>query len=190
MHIKFLYSSLAGIALTMFAQTLQAVPITGNIGFSGTAQLNTTTVQTATEVVSWFPTVVNAESGSFSSVAIGSDVLLASPWLFNSGPLNNFWRVGGFTFDLLSSTISLRQGLFLDVSLIGTVTGNGFTDSPFTGTFQVGDPSANGDTTFTERLSFTNAAVPDGGSTLIMLGLTGLAMALVKRHLRFREMAV
>jgi hypothetical protein len=185
MKIPVLCSGLAGIVLTMSNQTLYAVPITGNIGFSGAAQLNTKSVHTATKVTSWLPTIVNADSGSFTSVAIGSGVTLASSWFFNSGPVSDFWSVGGFTFDLLSSSIASQQGLFLDVSMAGTVSGNGFTASPFTGTFQVADPSADGNVTFTERLSFANVAatVPDGGSTLMMLGLAGLAMTVAKRYL-------
>ena len=183
MKLKTLSITLACIVTAMFHQTAQAVPITGNIGFSGSAQLDSTSVQTATKVVSWNKNTVDSESGSFSSVPIGSAVLLASPWMFNSGTLNNFWTVGGFTFNLISSSV-FSQNSFLNVNLIGTISGNGFDVSPFTGTFQVANPSANGMTTFTERLSFANVGVPDGGSTMIMLGLAALTMGLVKRYAR------
>jgi hypothetical protein len=190
MKVKILSLTL-GAAFALAHQTVHATEITGNIGFSGSAQLNSTSVATATEVVSWLPTIVNSESGDFSGITIGSAVALAAPWLFNSGPLNNFWSVGGFTFNLTSSSI-FSQNSFLNVNLVGTITGNGFTASPFTGTFQVANPSANGQTTFTERLSFVNATtgVPDGGSTVMMLGLSALGMGLLKQCARSGKTAV
>jgi hypothetical protein len=149
--------------------------ISGNIGFSGVVQLDTTDAATATEAVSWENQVVGASSGDFNGIAHGSAVTFAAPWTFNSGPLNDFWSVGGFTFNLLSSSISGTRGRFLDVVLTGTVTGNGFEDTTFTGTFQVANPSADGFSRFTDRLSFGSAApvttVPDGAYTALLLGL-------------------
>ena len=157
-----------------------AVSITGNIGFTGSAQLNTGNAQTASEVVSWMNTVVGASSGSFTVLGQGTPVLLKPGWMLNSGPLNNFWTVGGFTFNLVSSTIYSQNATFLNVLLSGTVTGNGYSPTDFTGSFQVGNPAADGMTSFTERLSFTSAA-PDGGATVILLGLTCLGLAGIKR---------
>jgi hypothetical protein len=173
------------VALTMaFTQTGQAVPITGNIGFSGDVQLNTTDARTATAVLNWINTVVGSDSGNFSGIAPNTAVLMTSPWSFNSGALNNFWQVGGYTFNLISSTVSSRIGQFLDVNLSGTVTGNGFDATTFSGTFQVANPSADGQSKFTERLSFASpgggAPTPDGGMTAILLGLACASLAVVK----------
>ena len=174
--IKLVAATAVAAALT---QSAQAVPVQGNIGFSGAAQLDSGSVQTATEVVAWFNNVVDSSSGSFLTVPVNSAVTLASPWFFSSGTLNNFWTVGGFTFDLTSSTISLQNGLFLDVVLAGTVHGNGYDSTAFTGTFQVANPPANGLATFTERLSFANS-VPDGGTTELMLGSALCGLGLIK----------
>jgi len=163
-------------------QTVQAVPLTGFIGFSGAAQLNSSSVQTATETVSWINTVVNGTSGTFIGIADGTPVSLAAPWFFNSGLLNNFWAVGGFTFKLLSSTIYSQDSLFLNVILNGTVSGNGFDTTAFAGTFQVANPSANGQAIFTQRLSFSS--VPDGGTTVLLLGVAFAGMAFIKRKNR------
>ena len=156
-------------------------PITGNIGFSGAVQLDTGSAQTATEAIAWINTVVNATSGSFTTVANNSAVTLATPWFFNSGVLNNFWSVGGFTFNLASSSIYSQDSLFLNVVLAGTVTANGYDATAFTGTFQVANPPANGVTTFTERLSFNS--VPDGGTTALLLGSALSGLALIRRKL-------
>jgi hypothetical protein len=70
---------------------------------------------------------------------------------------------------------------YLSVYLVGTVTGNGFDATAFTGSFQVSDPSVNGLATFTTRLSFNS--VPDGGTTVILLGAALSGLALIKRKL-------
>jgi hypothetical protein len=175
--------SIAAVAAAL-TQTSQAVPITGNVGFSGAVQLNSTSVQTATEALAWYETVVNGQSGSFSGIANGTPVALATPWFFNSGTLNNFWTVGGFTFNLASSHIFSQDALFLNIVLAGTVTASGFDPTAFTGTFQVANPPANGSAIFTERFSFSSVrAVPEGGATALLLGVTLVAMALIKHKL-------
>jgi hypothetical protein len=181
--------TLAGAAAVFLAvaQTSSAVPITGNIGFSGSVQLNSGSVATATTAVNWFGTVVtpNSTSGTFLASlgsAGGQAVTIASPWSFTSGAIANFWSVGSaptFTFNLLSSSVASNDGTFLNVVLVGTVSAIGFDTTAFTGTFQVANPPANGITTFTERLSFNS--VPDGGTTVMLLGAALSGMALIKR---------
>jgi hypothetical protein len=163
-------------------QTLQAVPVSGNIGFSGAVTLDTSSVLTSIEATGWSQTIVDASSGAFAGIAHGTPVTVASPWHFTSGALPSFWSVGGFTFNLISSSISLQSSLFLDVNLTGTVTAAGFDPTTFTGTFQVANPPANGTTTFTERLSF--ASVPDNASTVLLFGLTCLGMGLIRYKIR------
>jgi hypothetical protein len=115
---------------------------------------------------------------------------MGGPWTFNSGVLNNYWTAGGFTFNLSSSSIYSQDGGFLNVVMQGTVLGNGYDPTAFTGSFQVADPSADGLTTFTERMSFTGASgpgftgTPEPGMSLWWLGLATVGLALVKRKNR------
>jgi len=168
----------AAIAVAL-SQSAQAVPITGNLGISGAVTLNTGSAQTATEAISWENTVVNGRSGSFSGIANDTAVAMVAPWFFNSGALNSFWAVGGFTFNLISSSIYSQDSIFLNVVMNGTVTGNGFDATAFAGTFQLANPPANGLTKFTSRLSFN--PVPDGGSTVLLLGMACIGLALAQR---------
>jgi hypothetical protein len=171
-------------AVVCFTGVVQAIPITGNIGFSGTADLNSGSVNTATAVIAngWSNTVVGAVSGSFAGIAVNTPVTMtSSQWNFVSGTLPAFWSVGGFTFNLSSSSIFSQAGGFLNVLLAGTVSGNSFDVTPFNGSFQVSDPSANGQVTFTERLSFNS--VPDGGTTVMLLGGALMGLGLLKRKL-------
>lgn len=184
--ITFAVATLAAVALSY---TASAIPITGNIGFAGTATLDSGSVATATKVVSWGTNTVDSESGAFSTfVPIGSQVSLAAPWVFNT-PLpgiNSFWSVGGFTYNLLtsvSSVTTVNGTAFLDIAITGTIGGNGFSTTPFDGEFSTQNPSANGATTFTESFSFTPGPVPDGGITALLLGLALSTLAVIKRRI-------
>jgi hypothetical protein len=181
MKSKFLVRIGVAAVSLLLNQPANAVPITGNIGFSGAVQLNTGNSQTATTAVNWLGVMVGDSSGVFAAIPDRTPVAMSAPWQFNSGPLNNFWSVGGFTFNLTSSAVALQDGLFLDVVMFGTVSAVGFDTTSFTGTFQVGNPAANGLTTFTERMSF--GSVPDGGATLLLLGAACVGLALVRRKI-------
>jgi VPDSG-CTERM motif len=180
--------TIAGAAAVFLAvaQTTQATAITGNIGFGGAVDLDTSSANTATEVTTWLNPVAASPSGIFSSYVNQGDAFTmtgATPWSFNSGALPNFWSVGGFTFSLISSSIAAQTGNgFADVNLTGTVSGNGFDTTTFTGSFQVGNPpSGGGPEQFTERLSFASA--PDGGTTMMLLGAALTGLGLIKRKL-------
>lgn len=166
------------ISLTV-TQTSQAAPITGNIGFSGSFQLNSGSVATATTAIHWFGMAVtlgNTTSGSFTNVPGGTSVTLASPWSFTSGPIANFWSVGGFTFNLTSSSYSVVGSgpfHFLNASFTGTVSAAGFDTTPCSGTLGTQDPPANGITTFTCVLSF-NAQPPPPNLIIVTNGPSSL----------------
>lgn len=186
--IKIAGAAIMAAALTQLAS---AAPIIGNIGFSGAATLNSGNLSTATEVVAWGTNSVNAESGTFATfgggIPLGTQVTLAAPWTFNTGNppgLASFWQVGGFTFNLLTSTSSIASlggQTFLLASITGTVSGNGFSVTDFTGSFSTQTPASDGETKFTESFSF--APAPDGGTTVLLLGTALSGLALLKRKL-------
>jgi hypothetical protein len=126
------------------------MPITGTINIKGGAQLNTGNVNTATRVTGWQngsggpPTVVS-RSGDFATfVSVGAQVTMTAPWIFGSGQ-PALWSVGGFTFNLTTSTITHQgnDGL-LAVSGTGTITGHGFNATPGSWRFSTQNPPANG----------------------------------------------
>ncbi|TMP93544.1 MAG: hypothetical protein E6L07_10320 [Verrucomicrobia bacterium] len=93
------------ISCALFSEQAQAIPITGDLGFSGATTFNTTSLTTATRVNSWFA-FVGTTTGSFVGVPIGSVVTLAASWIFNpSTPTPGLWSVGGFSFDLDTATL-------------------------------------------------------------------------------------
>src|SRR5205823_2013714 len=134
----------AVVALLGAGVTLEAAPINGSISIKGGAELNMSSVNTATKVTGWLngagakPTVVS-RSGDFAKyVTARASVTMAAPWNFGSG-LAGLWSVGGFTFNLTASTIVLQSNGFLAVSGTGTITGNGFDNTAGTWKFSTQD---------------------------------------------------
>ena len=169
------FAGVTAVALAL-VQSLQATPITGNIGFTGRVALNTGSAATASSVLAWINPNVNGTSGSFNSVATGTPVTFsAPPWAFNSGSVTAFWTVGGFTFDLTESSVTAQGGnqgttAFVNVSGSGTVYGNNYDKTTIIWNFSTQDPKIVGDVdSFT--FSASHVATPDGASTIALLGL-------------------
>jgi hypothetical protein len=123
---------------------------------------------TATRVTTWNSSFVLQDSGSFSSIAPGTNVTMAAPWIFNpSTNTPSLWSVGGFTFDLTSSVIVSQSATFLNITGLGTISGNGFDTTPGTFSFTASDSNGQNQTTFGFQAQST--AVPEP-STLALLG--------------------
>jgi hypothetical protein len=183
-------AAVVAVAMTL-AQSTQAIPIpiTGNIGFSGIGNLNTGDANTASQVSTWSSMNPDAFSGTFLSAgSLTPGVTLAtfpSAWNFNSGAIPSFWSVGGFTFNLTSSTVVFDAGGFLNISLTGVMQFAGFSDTPYNGAIQFHNPSDNAGTAFSTNPSFFPVVVPvpDGASTATLLGLCLTGAALLRRKL-------
>ncbi len=158
--------ALLGAGVTVALLGAGAAPINGSISIKGGAHLNTSSVNTATQVTGWLnganlpPTVVS-RSGDFTGfVNVGDAVTMAAPWNFNSG-LANLWKVGGFTFNLTASSIVQQGNGFLAVSGTGTITGNGFNATPGTWRFSTQNQPASGVFSFSAS---TTASTPTPAS--------------------------
>jgi VPDSG-CTERM motif len=184
---------LAAIAIGLlntgvFCPQAQAAMINGDIDFGvGTIAFDTNSLATATRVKKWTNAQVTMTSGDFSSVALYSPVTLATPWIFTpSTPTNPLWSVGGFSFNLASSVVVTQNAYFLNVSGIGTISGNGFDPTP--GLWSFTTTNANGKPKSSFTFTTDSSAVPtsDGGATIALLGLalTGLegARRISARH--------
>lgn len=176
---KFVVSLLA-LSTLAFAQSAAADQIEGSITFDGGAVFDTTDLATATRVDSFSNVRVSSRAGDFASfVAVGAHVAMASPWIFSpSTPTPGLWSVGGFTFDLSSSTVVFQDASFLGITGTGTISGNGFDPTPGTWTFSSQSPSAGGVFSFSAG---TASRVPESGTTVILLLVGLVAVEAVRR---------
>jgi hypothetical protein len=174
----------AATVVLALTQSIQAVPITGSLNFTGQAVLNSSSVNTATAETSWVgPFLTGNSSGSFSGIASNSPVLMAIyTWSFNtpSASVSGFWSVGGFSFQLQSSHIASQGGGSLSVSALGMVTATGFDPTLMQWNFSARDA---GSSPPTFAWSATTMNVPDGGATVMLLGIALSGVALLKRKL-------
>jgi len=180
----------AAAAIFAVAQVTQASPIVGYIGFHGNVTLDSGSVNTATEAVSWNGVVVGGSDGSFSSVNVGDSVLMSSSgWFFNSigggGIVEPFWSVGDFSFDLITSTIVSQGYGFLNIVISGTVSAAGYDTTSITGAFTAVNPPSGGGQTFGMAIAFGDPvpSVPDGGMTVMLLGGALAGVGFLKRKL-------
>jgi hypothetical protein len=187
----------AGLVSMAFSpEQAQAAHINGTIDFAGSVQFDTGGggLATASSVVQWrdvfgntgFSNVADV-SGDFSGIALGTQALMATPWIFNpSTATPGLWSVGGFTFDLLSAVVITQTPNFLNISGTGIISGNGFDPTTASWAFTVQD--AGGIHPF---FSFSaNAAtqgVPDGGSAVAMLGIALGVVELIRRKFSLRS---
>ncbi|MBL9212914.1 MAG: hypothetical protein JNL92_20810 [Opitutaceae bacterium] len=172
---------------------LSAIPITGMIDFSGGATFNTPSLSTASSVIAggWSNVTVTAvTAGSIldSTINPGAAVTMTgAAWSFNNGALPNLWTVGGFTFNLTSSAIVTQNASFLNVQGTGFLSGNGYDVTPGNWYFTSQGGGDNNLFSFSASNDTRPAGVPEGGSTVLMLGGCLLAGAALHRLRRASE---
>ena len=198
----FLGAACLAIGLVGSQTTASAIPITGGLSFSGNAtpQNSTGVAQSnltlATQV--FFPTgqqSVSNGTGSFSGIPYGTIVsmFVGQPLLNNTlkfgapqnTPILSFYTVAGFTFDLLTIAVGpdTTTPTTLSITGTGTFSGNGFT--PTRGTYLAQFGTAGGSFSF----AASGAALPDGGTTVALLGLSLVAIEAGRRVLGARSSA-
>jgi hypothetical protein len=179
---KSLLLALLTAAVGFAAQQANAVQITGDVQFTGSADLNNDALISATAVDAYTDVTVSSRSGDLTALAIGTPVSMFAPWSFNSGPIANFWTAGSFHLNLATSAVVQQSSSLLFVSGTGTLFGANFDPTPAVYTFTI--TSADGSTPggiygFSASTAARPTGVPDGGSALIFLGvaLTGVELA-------------
>ena len=177
------------LSCAVFSQQAQATPINGDIQFAGETRFDTNSLATAHRVVTWFDVFHNAGfssvtsgTGDFAGIFPGTQATMAQPWIFNpSTPTPGLWSVGGFSFDLLTSTIVTQNASTLVIEGTGIVSGNGFDPTSMDWSFTT--QSAGGRTRTTFSFSANGASVPDGGTTVMLLGAALGVLGMARRFL-------
>jgi hypothetical protein len=184
--------ALGALSSGLFSQQAQAAPINGDIQFAGEVQFDTNSLLTATRVVTWFDVFHNAGfssvtsgTGDFSGIPSGTQATMGQPWIFNpSTPTPGLWSVGGFTFDLLSSTIITQTAKNLTIEGTGTVSGNGFDATAMDWSFTTQSSGGKTRTSFSFSANGLAVGVPDGGSAIALLGLALTGIEVLRRRLK------
>ncbi|MBV9010422.1 MAG: VPDSG-CTERM sorting domain-containing protein [Verrucomicrobia bacterium] len=157
----------------------QATQISGMLNIAGTATFDTNSLATAKAVTNFSNvTVGGGNTGAFASIAVGTSVAMASPYVFNpSTATPMLMSVGGFTFDLTSSTVVAQTKNFLDITGTGFISGNGYNSTPATWAFSSQNATGQPHNTFTFSANIGAQPTPDSGMTVALLGagLLGLA---------------
>jgi hypothetical protein len=173
-------------------QTVQAIPtqITGAIGFGGNVTYDTSSAGTATQVTGWIGTQVISDTGTFASyiTPVAPALFTTQTWNLNdpSTIISSFWQAGGFTFNLLSSYVVAQAVVggigFVVVSGTGTVSGNGYGPQTLNWSFTSQDPKSGVNP---DQWTFSASAnsVPDGGMTVMLLGIALSGVALLRKKL-------
>ncbi len=89
--------------------------------------------------------------------------------------------VGGFTFNLLTSTIVNQGGGFLTIRGTGVITSTNQAFDSTIGNWVFSSQDQSGNVKF--NFSSGNAAVPEGGSALALLGIGLVAIETLRRKL-------
>src|SRR5678816_2047777 len=179
--MKLLKLALAVLAAALVTSGAQAAMVEGAITFAGGAKFDTNSLATATRVTLFKSVKVMSEDGDFSAFVNDDDaVAMAVPYIFTpSTPTPALWSVGGFTFDLDGSVVVLQNADFLIITGTGTITGNGFDPTEGSWRFTAQSPSADGVFSFSSSGDFNG--VPDGGSTVALLGLGLTCVWMIRR---------
>jgi hypothetical protein len=154
-----------------------AAPIQGTIDFGGVVTFDTMSLANATRVNQWQPfqggtagfSMVLQSSGDFSSISAGTQAAMATPWIFNpSTNTPSLWSVGGFTFNLATSTITRQNATDLDITGVGTITSTNSNFSATPGTWSFTSSDANGQNQATFSFQAHSAAVPEPNSVALL----------------------
>jgi hypothetical protein len=181
------------VTSVLSTQEAQATKINGTIDFAGSVRFDSSALQNTHRVVIWRDVFGNngfsnvaAVTGDFSSIALGTQATMATPWIFNpSTPTPGLWSVGGFTFDLLSATVVTQTATFLNVVGTGFVSGNGFESTSATWAFTVQNAGGNHQF-FSFSANLATQGVPDGGSAVALLGISLGIVEFIRRKFGLR----
>jgi hypothetical protein len=171
----------------------EAALINGKIDFAGSVMFDSSALQNVTQVVEWRDIFGNAGfsnvavfNGSFVGfVNLGDQATMATPWTFTMNT-PGLWSVGGFTFDLTSATVVMQTAEFLNISGVGTLSGNGFEDTTARWAFTVQNAGGGTGDFFSFSGNVSTQGVPDGGSAVALLGIGLVVVEFIRRKLRLR----
>jgi hypothetical protein len=188
MKSKLIKFSVVAVVAASLSVAAQANPITGTINFDGSATSDNPNFLLATEFTSFSSvTVVSGASGTYGGVAGGTAVSMPNALFFSpvTVPVSPLWTftIGATTYDfnLTSMTVSYESATQIDLSGSGTLQVTGYTDTP--GQWELSANNVGGAAEFGFTSSNVASGVPDGGTTVLLLGAALAGLWLLQRRL-------
>jgi hypothetical protein len=198
MKKKINYLGAIALAGLLSAVPASAVLISGSVGWTGNYSpveadgVTPTTLALADGLVFNTPAAMTNTTGDFLTVLGPASSLtpiaidLNNPFVFDpfvGGPTGFSWGApaGGpylSTFTLGSVSVDVQNSTALNLSGMGTLTLDGYSPTP--GVFELTANRSGASFTF----SGSNAAVPDGGSTIALMGLGLLGFGTGRKFLK------
>jgi hypothetical protein len=171
-------------ALMAFAATVQAIPVTGGISFAGAYTVNTGDINTGTAFTSFSAVQATGESGSFVGITPLNTVGSITMTPFSYSPFSAvlpLWKVtlNASDFFNLTSLTLVDHSVTDALTLKGTGTVNLVGFDPTVGTWTFTANQGGGTFSF----SASNSTIPDGGTTLLLLGSALSGLGLIRRKL-------
>lgn len=188
--MKKLISYLAGASLLAFVLATQAVatPITGSISFNGTPNFNALPIGGATGIISYdsAAVAVDQQTGIYTSVPNMTPVVF-SPFVFSPAtqavvPLWSFSSLGStYSFSTTSMVAVYNSALKIwNFGGNGILRATGYDDTVGEWNFSAGQI---GQSFYFGSAAAATSSVPEGGMTVLMLGL-GLGLVGLKSFSR------
>ena len=182
-----LRTTLGAVLLSLaFGGAAHAASITGSINFAagpggGVTYGPGNNLATADQILSFDNPLVTEASGSFAAIPTGTSVSFTTPYTFDpSTAYSPLWSVssGGttFSFNLNSSFIEVQNSGFLAITGTGVFTGTGFEATPGVWRYTSQAPSADGRFSWSSSAAPDGRTVPDGGTTVALLGASLLGL--------------
>ena len=181
--------ALVGVA----ASSAQAAQITGSIDMSGTVTLNNMLLGSATATTGFNNVMVGGmPTGTYAVIPNMTPATWTNfGWNPSTTPVNNLWSVTSgantYTFDLATVTVVTQTNAFLNLLGTGTLEATGFDNTPGMWSFTVSNPTGgaapNANFTFANSNVAVPSGIPDGGSTVVLLGGTLIGIAALRRRL-------
>ncbi|MBC8094496.1 MAG: hypothetical protein H7Y43_01670 [Akkermansiaceae bacterium] len=187
MKTKYLLAAATAALLTI--SSVQAVQITGTIRMAGSVTLNTTDLSTADNTTAFGVVFVTTGDGSYTGTAGNLVTWKNFGWNPSTAPVNDLWKFtylgNAYTFDLANITSVSQSVTDLVVKGKGTVEiSGGFYDPTFADwSFSITDTSGGTSGSFVFGFSDSNTAIPDGGTTVMLLGAALSTLGLIRRKI-------
>ncbi|RYD25068.1 MAG: hypothetical protein EOP86_27805 [Verrucomicrobiaceae bacterium] len=169
------------------------------LNFSGNAVINNTSLNPATSLEMFFSADNNPDfltvginsTNLFSSLAVGTEFTANSPLTYQGGVFipTPLFSLSGFSYVMTSVSVLLDSGNFLILTGMGSIIGPGGFNAPAELSITTQGPATPGSVPGTGNVTISGTLVtpadnvPEGGSTVLFMGMGLIGVETLRRRL-------